>query len=300
LPELILDALGRDELPALLALCRETGCCGGDADLAWLRHRTLGDPSVALDLMLAARCGDDLAGFAIGCVRGAQGVIKAFAVAGPYRRQGIATRLLDELEARLARRSLPTAYVGGVGPNFFATGVSLRQMPAIALLMRRGYTTDRVARVDMQANLARADWDTEAQQARLASQGIAVRRARSDEVEQVAAFAAEHFADAWRAEVLDAGHYDPPALFVAHEGPRLIAFAAHEALGPAYFGPTGTLSAQRSRGIGGLLLKLCLGDMRVAGHPVARMAWAGPVDYYARVVGAEVTDAFWCFEKPLA
>jgi mycothiol synthase len=299
-PDPHITAFEADELPALLSLCRETGCCRPDADLAWLQHRTLGDPTVAPDLMLAARVDGLVIGFGIACVRDALGVVKAFGVREGYRRRGIATRLLDELEARLAARGLTTAYAGGVGPNFISTGVSLRHTGAIALLMRRGYRTDRKARVDMLVDLDAAPLETGAQIARLAAQGLTMRRAQPGEVEAVAAFAAEQFEAAWQVEVLEgARSADPPALFVACEGASLVAFAAHSALGPAYFGPTGTLPAYRSRGIGGVLLRLCLQDIRAAGSPVTHIAWAGPVDYYARVAGARITDAFWCFEKEL-
>lgn len=300
MPRTELGLLRTDELVTLLALCRELACAARTADLAWIQSRTFGDPTVTPDLMLAAYQDRILVGFFIGCVRGDLGVIKAFGVREGYRRQGIATRLLDEMEARLAQRGVTSAYAGGVGPNFFRPGVSLRHTPAIALLMRRGYTTGREARVDMQADLAETALDTKPAIARLAAEGIQIRRAEPDEIETVARFTLEHFDAAWVSEVIDgASSSDPPALFIAYEGDRLVAFATHDAIGPAYFGPTGTLPAYRGRGIGGVLLRLCLQNIRAAGHAVAHIAWAGPVDYYARVAGARITDAYWCFEKAL-
>ena len=300
MPPIDLAPLSADDLPALLALCRQLNCCAKTANLAWLESRTFGDPTVAPDLMLTARRDGDLVGLGIACVRDDLGVIKAFGVREGYRRQGIATLLLDELEARLAQRGLASVYVGGVGPNFFTTGVSLCHTPAIALLLRRGYTTNRETRVDMQVDLAEAALDPTAEIERLAAQGIQIRRAEAGEIDAVVRFTAEHFAAAWVPEVRDgASSADPPALFVAYDGDRLIAFSTHDAIGPAYFGPTGTLPSYRGRGIGGALLKLCLRNMRDEGYPVAHIAWAGPVDYYARVAGARITDAYWGLEKTL-
>jgi len=47
------------------------------------------------------------------------------------------------------------------------------------------------------------------------------------------------------------------------------------------------------------LLRLCLRDLRDQGWQDAEISWAGPVDYYARAIGAVVHKAYWVFTKQL-
>ena len=298
--EIDFDLLQPSDLPALLALWQELGCdMTLKLDQQELYERTFGDPTCQPELLLLARTGSRLAGFCLGCIRGNRGVIKAFGVHPDHQRQGIATHLFQEIEARFAARGLAAAYAGAVPPNYFDPGISLARMPAIAFLMQHGYETDRHARVDMCVELNAVNLDYAEACQRLESAGIKVRRASEDEIEAVAAFAAEHFSDVWRSEVTASRRSTPPSLFVASKGSCVVAFAAHDVVGPARFGPTGTHPDYRSRGIGTVLLKMCLENIRAAGYRIAQIAWAEPVDYYARTVGATISSVYWCFEKTL-
>ena len=104
--------------------------------------------------------------------------------------------------------------------------------------------------------------------------------------------------DAFRAEVLQAGENRPVSAFVALVGERPVSFAV--------YGVTGrNVSAlrmppdYRRRGLGGVLLRLCLQDLRDQGWRVADISWAGPVHYYARAVDAVVHKVYWVFTKEL-
>jgi GNAT superfamily N-acetyltransferase len=59
----------------------------------------------------------------------------------------------------------------------------------------------------------------------------------------------------------------------------------------------GTLDAERRRGIGAVLLKRCLADIREAGHDSAQIGWTGPVQFYQRTVGAKPDRVFWLYRK---
>ncbi len=268
-------------------------------NLAFLRSRTFGDPTCAPDLLLLARENGQIIGCALGCVRGEMGVIKLFGVAPAHRRRGIGSRLFEEIEARFRHRGVTRVRIAGVGPNYFTPGVDVRSTEAIAFLYKRGYETNRIAVVDMQVDLDSAPLGVAPALERLAAEGIRLRRADPSEVGAIAAFAREAFNEAWEVEVLEAGRTEPPALFAAFDGPRCIAFAAYDAVGPRYFGPTGTLPEYRQRGIGTALLKMCLGEMRSRGDRLGYISWAGPVAFYARAVGARVCRAYWVFQREL-
>ncbi len=293
-----LTRLAPHNLPDILTLWHATG---GDAslDVDGLYQRTIGDPTCESDLLLLAQSGDSIVGLAFGCVRSEKGVIKAFAVHPDWQRQGVATLLVETLESAFAARGLLQVYVGAVPPNYFSPGVSLTRTPAIALLMHRGYTTDRSVRVDMQVDLAHGDLGHAEVQRGLESQGIRVSRGSRQDVVHMAEFATVHFSEAWREEVLASGNSTPPRLYVARRKQKPVGFAAYGVVGHAHFGPIGTHPDYRGRGIGTVLLKKCLIALRDEGYGLAKIGWAGPVDYYARTVGATIADAYWCFEKPL-
>jgi hypothetical protein len=61
----------------------------------------------------------------------------------------------------------------------------------------------------------------------------------------------------------------------------------------------GTLDSERQHGVGTVLLRRCLADLRAAGHRSAQIGWTGPVHFYARAVGARIDRMFWPYKKAL-
>ena len=284
-------------LPATLGLIEEMDP-DSPVDMDWLRYRTLDDPTCAPALLLLAVTGEEVAGFSFGCVRDERGVVKLFGVSSRHRREGIATSLFDALEARLRARGTREVIAGGEAPDHFVPGVDVRCTEAISFLMHRGYETNRVARVDMAVDLNEADLETPIED-ELRGAGILLRRARIAEVQAAAEFALANFSENWRREVSHAARFDPPPLFVALRGDRIVGFAAYDVTGLARFGPTGVHPDHRRRGIGSALLKKCLCSIRDRGDSLATIGWVGPIDYYARAVNARVHRAYWAFRKCL-
>ncbi len=266
----------------------------------WLHARTFGHFACPPELMLVAREQGQIVGCCLAHEVGGRGIIKLFGVAPPYRRRGIATALFDVLEERMHQRGLSEAAVEAAAPGYFLPGVDLRYTAALSFLFQRGYESDRVSRVDMRVDLTRADLDTAEAEARLAAQWITLRRARPEEVEAVAQWILGVFGQGWQIETADARIFSPTPLFIAIEGEKLVGFAVYDVTGPARFGPTGTLPEYRRRGIGSALLRLCLRSLRQRGEAEATIGWAGPIAYYARTVGAEISRVYWLFKKPLS
>lgn len=148
--------------------------------------------------------------------------------------------------------------------------------------------------VDLQA----ADLGTAEVEARLVKDNILLRQAGRDKVEGVAAFVERQFSTIWRAEVETSHRFHPSPSFVALKDSQCIAFAAYDVTGSGRFGPTGTHSHYRRRGIGSALLKKCLESMQARGEDfdtlcdrtlidtqsvkTAGIGWAGPIDYTMR------------------
>jgi GNAT superfamily N-acetyltransferase len=122
--------------------------------------------------------------------------------------------------------------------------------------------------------------------ARLAENGVTIRRALAPELETIRAFIAARFSTGWASEMQVAFSRDPNACLIAVRDGKLLGFACYDAIALGFFGPTGVDEAARGLGIGKALLIRTLLAMRDRGYGYAAIGWAGPVDFYARAVGA--------------
>lgn len=266
-------------------------------DLAEFRHRFLDDATALPEYQLGAIVNGQLAGFMLGCIREGRGIIMLFGVAPEYRRQGIASALLKELEVRFLARGVSQVLVEGVGPGYYWPGVELSRGEAIAFLLKNGYETDRVARVDMLVHLKTASLDTAAAVDELARENIHIRRATGQEISSVSAFALQYFSRAWQLEVEESRRFPVLPVNIALHAGSVAGFAVYDVTGYGRFGPTGTRPDMRKHGIGGVLLKECCRQMLERGDETAEIAWAGPLGFYLKQVGAQIHRAYWGFRK---
>jgi GNAT superfamily N-acetyltransferase len=128
-----------------------------------------------------------------------------------------------------------------------------------------------------------ADADLDRQ---LADKGIVIRRALAPELDTIRAWIAPRFSPGWVSEAQVAYSRDPNACLIAVRDGKLLGFACYDAIALGFFGPTGVDEAARGLGIGKALLIRTLLAMRERGYGYAAIGWAGPVDFYARAVGA--------------
>lgn len=292
------NVMSAEHAGCVAALARN---CGLDSwiDEAALVRFLLADPTSPPELRLLAVRDGEPCGFCGASLREGQAIVQLFGVAPGYRRQGIANQLLACIEERALARGITRIQVTGVSGGYFYPGVPLDATPAICLLEKRGYRTDRTCRVDMQVDLTTADLGATDQIHALAKQGLKVRRATQAEVAPVARFAEQYFSRAWGIEVAAAKDFPEPPLYVAWNGDEVVGFAVYDTLGHARFGPTGTRPDMRQRGIGSVLLKSCLADMRARGDLHAQIIWVGPIGFYARAVNARIHRAYWTYSKDL-
>ena len=120
----------------------------------------------------------------------------------------------------------------------------------------------------------------------LSNQGVDIRRALPPEKHVVLDWVREAFSDNWASECDRSFANEPVSCFIATDNNRPVGFACYDATCRDFFGPTGVAEGSRKRGIGRALLLTCLHAMREQGYGYAIIGGAGPVDFYARVVGA--------------
>lgn len=137
--------------------------------------------------------------------------------------------------------------------------------------------------------------------AALATSGIQVRRANAWEKRFLADWVRGRFGDVWAGGCEVALEQRPVTCFIAVEQDRghpagerpadlLLGFACYDVASRGVFGPTGVQEDYRGRGIGTGLLLVCLHALHAEGYAYAIIGQAGPVDYYAKTVGATVIE----------
>lgn len=120
--------------------------------------------------------------------------------------------------------------------------------------------------------------------ARLAGQGISIRRAIPPERQLVVDFAGSFFAG-WASECAFAFSSLPVPVWIATHDDKIIGFACGDATAKGFFGPTGVSEDWQGKGIGIALLFAALNGLREAGYA------------YAVIGGA--TDAIGFYKKYL-
>ena len=116
--------------------------------------------------------------------------------------------------------------------------------------------------------------------------GIEVRRAIAPEKHIVIEWVASTFNRAWVSECEAAFANHPVSCYIAVENGKPIGFACYDATCKDFFGPTGVDKDARGKGIGSALLLKCMYAMEAQGYAYAIIGGAGPVDFYAKTVGA--------------
>ncbi|WP_412070133.1 GNAT family N-acetyltransferase [Rubrivirga sp. IMCC43871] len=227
-----------------------------------------------------------------------RGSVRAVLVARDARRQGVGTALLAGVETDLRQRGAAEARLVEGAPVYLTPGVDARATDALAFVDSRGYvpfaeSVDLAA--DLDQPLGTADDET-----RLAAAGVAVHRASEADRAGLTALLDAHW-PAWQAEADRALAQDPPPLHVAVRDARVLGFAAHSVtpLARGRFGPMGTAPEARGLGIGAVLLRRCLRDLRDDGRPQVVIGWAAALPFYESAVGASVARRYRRLAKAL-
>lgn len=248
-------------------------------------------------------------GCALGALRGDRGHINLLMVAPGVRRRGLGRALLQTLEQRLESAGAQRIFAGGASPRFAWAGVDVRYSAAGFLLESAGYAKANQA-VNMTVDLTEAEsWLGGAGDldglgglgAEAVPEDVTLRPLREDDRAAITPWLAS-FGGTWLEETL--ATLERPGsrchLAVRNDGrpdAAYLGFACYGVNRADWFGPMGTDEASRGLGIGSVLLRRCLADLRAAGYDSAQIAWVGPTKFYAKVVDAYIDRVFWIYRK---
>lgn len=274
-----------------------------DITEAILIEKIDGDPSFNQEMTMVVETNGIIAGFMQGVIRDVRGekiaYIKLMGVLPEFRRIGLARAMYEKLEEQAAKEGADCIRIYDVVMNYLMPGIDPRYTAALCFAERMGFSrfTDTS---NLHARLDR-NWNTETAEKKLEKDGITVCRAGKDNHESLMNFIDTHF-DLWRHEVSVAFQNDPVSIHVAVQNDQVKAFSAHSAnnTGTGWFGPMGTHPDLRGKGVGSILLKRCLDDLKKAGHGYAIIPWVGPISFYSHFCDAVVERVFWRYEKKLS
>ncbi len=122
--------------------------------------------------------------------------------------------------------------------------------------------------------------------ARLAEQGITIRRVQPYEASVLRRFVTEHFSEVWADEAGRALSFSPISCFIATQEKKIIGFGCYDTTCRGFFGPTGVSEVCRGKGVGKALLLACLRAMWQVGYGYAVIGGAGPTKFYENGCGA--------------
>ena len=300
-------------LPAAAALCRREIAYLPFSE-AILQDRILDDPDFDPDLNPTVWQGERLVAMACGAPPSEElqtaGGVKLFAVASDLRRQGIATRMFDQIEERLTGLGAGESAAIIAGNNRFMQGLDLRYTEALCFLEARGYERAGDG-MDMDVDLRNTPLDTVEKEEELKrDHGLRVRRLTMDDFQQAWDYVAREFeypsalatdpvGRRWAYLATSGLKLDPPTLWMAEKDGEFCGFAVTDVAAPERLGPMGVSPEVRKLGVGTVLLKRALADLRARGVETGVIYGAGPYAFYARTVDAVVNAVFWRLRKPL-
>lgn len=242
---------------------------------------------------LVAVADGKIVGYALGMVRRFQledsapdfdrSWISLLGVDESFRRQGIATRLLQGLEDFFKSRDCKTTIISGYAPSYFVPGVDPVAYPeALALLGKVGFK-EIYRPLSMDSDLVRLrtpDW-VPAKEKTLLEAGVAFEPYRAELALPLLDFMKEEFPGDWQRFLRDAmvrittGEFHHTNLWIAHQDLKVLGFAMHD--NGCRFGPFGVAVKERGRGLGVVLLLRILHGMRARGLHNAWFLWTDEV-----------------------
>jgi mycothiol synthase len=268
-----------------------------------LKEKIYDDPDYQTAQTLLAISGDRVVGFMLGVKRNIRGVnyayIKLMAVEKTFRRSGLATEMYLKLEKIFKEAGVSAVRIYDTPLNYFMPGIDPGYTAAVCFALKQGFVHVGDA-CNMKVDLNSRTWATEKEIKELKKEDIEIYRANESDKEDIIDFISKEW-ELWKYELEMAFRTSPTPVFIARKDGLVKAFSAYDGnnVGTAWFGPMGTDDALRGKGIGKILLYLCLTDMKNKGFHLSVIPWVAPIAFYSHHADAVIDRVFWRFEKKL-
>ncbi len=238
----------------------------------------------------------------------ANGWIPFFFVVSAYQRQQIATRLMEEVIAFFKEAGREQVFFASYAPNYVLPGIDPQAYPGgMAFLEAMGFRV-QYSPVAMDRSLVGFSIPQEVQALhdQRIQEGYSFKFASDSDLVELIHFANNAFNPDWGRAIREGLLQGLPMerILVARAQGKLVGFCMHggyEGI-PERFGPFGVDPEQRGKGLGKILLNLCLQAMRAEGAHGAWFLWTGETSsagYLYKRTGFQVTRQFHVMKKEL-
>ena len=259
---------------------------GVDLDLSLILYESEKDKPIAALIIAIRKISEEKKGF-----------IKACVVDKKYRRQGIGTKIFDELLKRAKDKSLNQITYGPAIPNYWQPGVDIRNTSLYFFLKKIGFKSHRPI-----FNLTTSLEDIN-KMPELEKEGYYFGRVKSSDFVETTNFVKLHFPQStWYEEVKFSFTLNPPTTYIAKDAnDNIVGWATHSQFFPGSFGPTGVKESLQGKGIGTILFLWCLWDIKQNGVDKCEIMWVtgDTVKFYSKVIGAYISPVFYPMYKKI-
>lgn len=210
-----------------------------------------------------------------------RGWISIMAVDEKVRRNGIGTKLVEEVEKDLKELGATNITLCAYSPNYFTPGVDLRYTAALPFFDKLGYTKGSQEEVSMQRNLAQYSYPKEIIERRkaLEKEGIVIKRYEQKYMLQLLTFLLDNFGAGWKRNAflaMQKHEAEDTILICVDKTDTIIGYCMRKIDGnDGRFGPFGVREDLRSKGLGSILYETMMNDMRQRGVYSSYLLWTG-------------------------
>jgi GNAT superfamily N-acetyltransferase len=229
------------------------------------------------------------------------GWIPFFFAAPEVRRQGVASRLMQEAVAFLREQGRTNIFFSSYAPNYITPGIDEKSYPAgYAFLQKQGFVR-LYSPIAMDYSLVdyEAPADIEVLKQQRIAEGYTFGHAADGDLYEVIQFANDVFNPDWGRAIREGVLQGLPldSILIVRDNGKLVGFCLHggyEGI-KERFGPFGVDPGQQGKGLGKILLYDCLTNMRAQGLHGAWFLWTGETTnagYLYKKVGFSITRNF--------
>ena len=235
------------------------------------------------------------------------GWITIFFVDPDFRRQGIATRLLETGLDFLRSKGRKVVMCNGYAPYYIFPGVDVEYEAANAFLQQHGFAvlSEPVA-MGMRLEGVRMPEQVRQRYEALKAEGYEVRPFRREDTLPLLAFVEKHFPH-WTTSIIDGLQHNNMETLIATCNGEIVGYTEWENTytdppkgAAGRFGPFGVAPDQRNKGIGAVIFYTLIERVTGNGHRYLWFGWAGGrnLHFYERA-GCQVTRRFKFHKKAL-
>ena len=231
--------------------------------------------------------------------------LKFFVVKKEWRLKGIGTQIYSRLVKTIKSSKDPNSRMKIEAmrgqPDYWLPGLDPRHTEAFFFLKKQGFKK-RKEFIDLCVDLK----SVSDAQPPSELDGYKIRRATindKDELIPLKFMPKLYQFSFWPEEVKLSLQNDPISTFIVIDPKKgeIIGWASHSIQYPGSFGPTGVRKSDRGIGLGSLLLKWCLWDLKNMGMEQCQILWVegDTIYFYLKSVGARICKTYWLMNKKL-